>query len=71
MDIVDIANARADEHLQRDLANHRNRPLETPLVLDGVRVCKDCEEPIEPERLRAVPTAVRCVDCQSRKDPHR
>ncbi len=26
--------------------------------------CKDCREPIPPERLRAMPEAVRCLDCQ-------
>jgi DnaK suppressor protein len=28
--------------------------------------CRDCAEGIPPERLEAVPEAVRCVDCQRR-----
>ncbi|NPU84388.1 MAG: hypothetical protein HPY65_07850 [Syntrophaceae bacterium] len=32
---------------------------------DG-RICIDCEGEIEPERLKAVPEAVRCIDCQTK-----
>ena len=28
--------------------------------------CRVCKRPIAPERLRAVPEAVRCLDCQRR-----
>lgn len=28
-------------------------------------ICRDCGDPIEPERLAALPTARRCFDCQA------
>jgi RNA polymerase-binding transcription factor DksA len=28
--------------------------------------CRDCGRPIQPERLQAVPEAVRCISCQRR-----
>lgn len=31
-------------------------------------VCIDCGSQINIERLRAVPTALRCIDCQSRQE---
>lgn len=37
---------------------------ETPLEIDGVRVCTECEEAIPERRLASVPAAVRCVGCQ-------
>ena len=30
--------------------------------------CSDCENPIPPERLMAVPTATRCVPCKEKAD---
>ena len=38
---------------------------EKPLVIDGQRVCRSCEEEIEEQRLMITPDAVRCVYCQS------
>ncbi len=34
----------------------------------GSSECIDCGEQIEPNRLRAMPTAARCVACQSRHE---
>lgn len=34
-------------------------------------VCIDCDEPITPERLRAYPTAKRCIACQQRHEQRR
>lgn len=31
-------------------------------------ICTDCGRRIKIERLRAVPTATRCIDCQSRQE---
>lgn len=39
-----------------------------PLVINGERCCLECEEPIDPERLRANPGAVRCVSCQAKHE---
>ena len=48
---------------RRELANI-NRALED---LDAGRYgrCEDCGEPIAPKRLKALPFATRCVDCQA------
>ena len=31
-------------------------------------VCVECEEPIAPKRLKALPFATRCVECQARSE---
>lgn len=41
---------------------------EEPLYIDGERCCLDCEDPIPPDRLRHRPDAVRCTECQSKKE---
>lgn len=35
---------------------------------DTFGICVDCEEDIPVERLRVIPTAVRCVECASARD---
>lgn len=32
------------------------------------RICEDCPDPIEPQRLAACPGARRCIDCQERSE---
>ena len=32
------------------------------------RICEDCGEEIEEARLKAMPFAVRCIDCQTKKE---
>ena len=32
------------------------------------RLCLDCGDEIEPERLKALPYVVRCIDCQTKKE---
>ena len=58
--------AAENEQRQRDAAisKHKNRPKETPLILGGERVCKDCRDVIATQRLIHTPDAVRCVPCQ-------
>jgi DnaK suppressor protein len=34
----------------------------------GYGRCRDCEEPINPKRLEFDPTALRCIDCESKRD---
>ncbi|WP_240673061.1 TraR/DksA C4-type zinc finger protein [Vibrio parahaemolyticus] len=36
---------------------------------DGNRYCLSCGATIPPKRIKAQPNAVRCVSCQSRKEP--
>lgn len=55
-DVVNLAHASA-ELAQVDAALAR--------VANGsYGLCLDCEEPIEPARLRAHPAALRCAECQ-------
>ena len=72
MDIFDRAQ-EADELFQRQALNAIRSPrfsqkVERPLVENGVTLCLDCEEPIPPARLAAVPGAVRCARCQAMKE---
>lgn len=54
------------EQLQRDqaLTAARQQPKEQPLVMNGKRVCVDCEDEIKAARLIHIPNAIRCVSCQ-------
>lgn len=65
MDIGDRAAAREDELRDDALASFaRNRQHEAARVVDGARVCLDCDDHISANRLNANPQAVRCADCQ-------
>lgn len=68
MDEIDRANVEASRTLDAALAQATNRPLETPLIIDGFRVCLDCEVVIPENRLAALPAAVRCISCQEEKE---
>lgn len=65
-DIYDAAEQV--EQQQRDIALDRARlvkPEPEQLVVDGVVYCIDCDDEVQPERLRAKPNAARCIHCQS------
>lgn len=36
------------------------------MVAQGI--CRECEEPISPARLKAMPKAAYCVGCQSKRE---
>lgn len=66
-DVVDIAQAQNDVLLEMQLAPR----LETKLSDDEIEIialkgrdCVDCGLPIPIQRLRAVPSAIRCIQCQ-------
>lgn len=71
-DAVDVGDARFHAgmaHLDKQ------RDQEELMAIDAARGriadgsygdCVDCGQPIPPERLKAHPTALRCVACQSR-----
>ncbi|MDY5420539.1 TraR/DksA family transcriptional regulator [Actinobacillus porcinus] len=66
-DVVDIAQAQNDVLLEMQLAPR----LETKLSDDEIEIialkgrdCVDCGLPIPIQRLRAVPLAIRCIQCQ-------
>jgi phage/conjugal plasmid C-4 type zinc finger TraR family protein len=59
MDAADKAQAQA-EWLEQYRAAHRRKH-----VMRASDFCIDCHEAIEPARLKAEPTATRCVYCQT------
>ena len=54
---IALLEARTQERIQLDEALRR-------LDEGTYGVCEDCEEPISPARLRALPFARRCIACQ-------
>jgi phage/conjugal plasmid C-4 type zinc finger TraR family protein len=62
MDQADIAQESEALYLARCLgAQARAAALAEP----GSGICTDCGEPIPAARRRALPSARRCLDCQS------
>ena len=67
MDVVDRANLENECFVTSALyTQHKQREKTNPQVSteDSVRYCVDCGEPIPAARLKAIPDAIRCVDCQ-------
>lgn len=64
MDEADLAQINEERERDRALAAALAHPRLVPLCIDGVRVCRDCEEPIGAPRLAVCPGAVRCAECQ-------
>ena len=64
MDEADLADPiiQMERDASIDRVVHRHR--EEPFIIQGVRVCLTCHDPIPPNRLRAEPDAVRCHCCQ-------
>lgn len=62
MDDADKAQAQM-EWLEQFRASHRRKH-----VMRASDYCKDCGELIEPARLKAEPTATRCVYCQTAEE---
>jgi DnaK suppressor protein len=60
---LEIRNVDRDSSLLRDVRAALRR------IRDGsFGNCMDCEEPINPKRLAAVPWALRCIKCQEAAD---
>lgn len=83
MDILDQAQANDELFRQAALHAHfagrknnsdvESRPETGQHLIGAAPVkspsfCIDCDDEIEPERLEALPYAVRCVDCQTKKE---
>lgn len=70
MDDVDRAKELEQEHrlraVENELASHIER--ESPLIINGVRCCVDCRDPIPAKRLAARPDSVRCIECKQIKE---
>jgi len=62
-DSMDMAQARADELLARNIASVVNRPVSV-----AASFCEDCETPIPAARRRAIHGVTRCVECQEIKE---
>lgn len=56
-------------HINRESDTIRRIDAALQRLRDGdFGICLDCEEPISPARLRAIPWAHLCVPCQERAD---
>jgi DnaK suppressor protein len=63
------AQAMAKASGQRREAMLRNIEAALKRIDDGdYGLCRDCDEPINPKRLEFDPTALRCIDCESKRE---
>lgn len=56
----EMALLRAEKERDAGIAAARNS-----LKLQGLLHCKSCKCEIEPERRAVLPSAIRCIECQS------
>lgn len=64
-----VEREMASRSLSRNAALVRDLRAAMNRVSDGTYgLCIDCEEPIAPRRLAAVPWAARCLSCQEKKE---
>lgn len=61
-DLADLAVEREQELLD-DLL--REQQIAAALDAPGNELCEDCGEEIPQTRRRAMPSAIRCIDCQA------
>jgi DnaK suppressor protein len=69
MDVIAANERREIEFATRELLVERVRKLSTAierLKEGGYGICSECDEPIAPARLRAMPEVETCVRCQDR-----
>lgn len=59
-DWIDEAQQLDTDRREAALAARRAAPATPP----ATGICRDCGDPIDPERLAALPHAIRCLDCQ-------
>jgi len=63
------AQAMAKASGQRREAMLRNIEAALKRIDEGdYGLCRDCDEPINPKRLEFDPTALRCIDCESKRE---
>jgi len=63
MDEADSAQVYEEQTRERGIRNATQQHKEPALVINGKRMCVDCEEEINPKRVEAV-NAIRCEHCQ-------
>ncbi|HSI41779.1 MAG TPA: TraR/DksA C4-type zinc finger protein [Xanthobacteraceae bacterium] len=61
----DVDRAQALEERQREISLRRQAER---MAGDGRLSCVVCGEAIDPERLRVLPNALRCIGCQERRE---
>ena len=68
-DAMDAVQDRVIEDQERMQAQRlaRATPLPLPSNIRGV-ICIECDAPIDPRRVQAMPGCKRCVDCESRSE---
>ena len=67
IDLAQAAAARDTSEAVRHLLSEMQRDVERALArleIGGYGICEDCSGAISLERLRALPEATRCVNCQ-------
>ena len=63
------AQAMAQASGQRREAMLRNIEAALKRIDDGAYgLCRDCDAPINPRRLEFDPTALRCIECESKRE---
>jgi phage/conjugal plasmid C-4 type zinc finger TraR family protein len=64
MDDVDYASEREQRELERRIKSIQGS-LNTNRDANGDVRCEDCDEIIPPARIAAMPSARRCIPCQT------
>jgi DnaK suppressor protein len=65
-DLITDLNIRQVDHLAQEL--HAVEAAFARMRNGTYGICIDCGTAINVERLRAVPTAIRCIECQGRQE---
>lgn len=65
-DLISDLNIRQIDHLAQEL--YATETSFARMRNGTYGICIDCGTQINIDRLRAVPTALRCIDCQSRQE---
>jgi DnaK suppressor protein len=72
MDIIDEAQEFDRKFQEKSLHDFRMLRGEvkeiTSLSINGRPICLDCDDEIPPARIAVNPNAVRCIDCQAKKE---
>jgi DnaK suppressor protein len=76
-DLLDLADKRLQQEIVAELLSHKEQRLiqvqATLKRLDEGKygICAECGNEINPERLKAIPYAALCVNCQERLERNR
>ena len=64
-DLIDHAQAHELRLREQNIkaAQAGLEPSPGPIFIDGEACCRECEEPISPQRLAVIPDACLCIHC--------